>query len=350
MREALEGSIAGRVCRNELWNVSQMTGWQIQDGYLVTIQPVGADAARDEAIRRWSTLPTYIDTEVANLREGLRLGYSAPKVNVRIIIGQMDSLLSTPVKDSPFDSPSLRDKTPEFQKAFDALVGNQINPAIRRYRDFLEHEYLPAAREATPVSANPDGAACYDASIRFYSSLPVPAKEVHALGLEQIDRLTAEMKTIAERSFHTSDVPALLQQLRTDPKYTFTSREELISYSQAALASAKAAVPRWFGIVPKADVVIQPYPAFREKNGRTNTTRRRRTAAARGSSSSTLTIRGTAVVRDPSRSRSTKRSQAITCRSASRSSGRRFTRSDATSPTAAMWKAGRCTPSAWPTK
>jgi len=266
VREALEGSIAGRVCRSELWNVSQMTGWQIQDGYLVTIQPVGADPARDEAIRRWSTLPTYIDTEVANLREGLRLGYSAPKGNVRIVIGQMDSLLSTPVKDSPFGSPSLRDKTPEFQKAFDALVGNQINPAIRRYRDFLEHEYLPAAREATPVSANPDGAACYDASVRFYSSLPVSAKEVHALGLEQIDRLTAEMKTIAERSFHTSDVPALLQQLRTDPKYTFTSREELIRYSQAALAGAKAAVPRWFGIVPKADVVIQPYPAFREKN------------------------------------------------------------------------------------
>lgn len=40
VREALEGSIAARVCRNELWTVSQMVnGWQIQYGYLVTIQP-----------------------------------------------------------------------------------------------------------------------------------------------------------------------------------------------------------------------------------------------------------------------------------------------------------------------
>ncbi len=99
VREALEGSIAARVCRNELWNVSQMTGWQIGGAYLVTIQPVGADLARSEAIARWGELPKYIDTEIANLREGLKLQYSAPKGNVRIVIGQMDSLLSTPAKD-----------------------------------------------------------------------------------------------------------------------------------------------------------------------------------------------------------------------------------------------------------
>ena len=42
VREALEASIAARVCRVELWTVSQfVNGWQVQDGYTVTIQPVG---------------------------------------------------------------------------------------------------------------------------------------------------------------------------------------------------------------------------------------------------------------------------------------------------------------------
>src|SRR5205807_9569838 len=76
-----------------------------------------------------------------------------------------------------------------------------------------------------------------------------------------------EMQAIAERSFKTRDVPALLQRLRTDPQYLFKGREELIAYSRAALARAKAAAPRWFGLLPKADVVIEPYPKFREKNG-----------------------------------------------------------------------------------
>ena len=41
----------------------------------------------------------------------------------------------------------------------------------------------------------------------------------------------------------------------------------MIGRSQAALARAKSAMHDWFGLLPKADVVIQPYPKFREKNG-----------------------------------------------------------------------------------
>jgi uncharacterized protein (DUF885 family) len=268
VREALEGSIGARVCRYELWTVSQfVNAWQVQFGYLVTIQPVGSDQARQEAAARWSRLPAYIDTEIANLRHGLKQGYSAPKGNVRIVIDQMNTLIDAPLAESPFDSPSVRDKTSSFQKTFDALVNDQIVPAFKRYRDFLQAEYLPAARDAVAVSSNPNGAACYDASVRYHSSLPVAAHQVHATGLQEIDKLTAEMKTIAERSFNTSDVPTLLQQVRTDKKYLFKNREDLIACSQAALARSKAAMHEWFGLLPQADVVIQPYPKFREKSG-----------------------------------------------------------------------------------
>jgi uncharacterized protein (DUF885 family) len=268
LRETLEGAIAARVCRNELWTVSQfVNGWQVQDGYLVTIQPVGTDEARKDALARWSKLPSYIDKEIANLREGLKTGYSAPKGNVRLVIDQINTLVATPLAELPFDSPSVRDKTAEFQRSFDLLVREQILPALTRYRDFLQNEYLAAAREAVGVSANPNGAACYDASVRFFSSLPRTAKEVHATGLAQVARLDAEMKAIGERSFGTGDVPKLLERIRTDRPYLFKNREQLIGYSQAALARSKGAMRDWFGLLPAADVVIQPYPKFREKSG-----------------------------------------------------------------------------------
>jgi uncharacterized protein (DUF885 family) len=114
-RNALEGAVAKRVCRDELWNVSEVTGWQIAYGYLITIQPVGTDTAREEALARWRRLPGFIDTEIANLREGIALGYTAPKQNVQTVIGQVGTLAATPLKDSPFGSPSQRDKAPAFQ-------------------------------------------------------------------------------------------------------------------------------------------------------------------------------------------------------------------------------------------
>src|SRR5262249_47365229 len=175
--------------------------------------------ARKDAIARWGSLPQYIDTEISNLREGIKQGYTAPKGNVRIVIDQMNTLLAGKISDSPFDSPSVRDKTPEFQKQFDALVQDQINPAFKKYRDFLQKEYLPSARESIAVSDIPNGAACYDASVRYHSSLPVPAAEVHATGLKMVEQIDGEMKAIAVKSFGTNDVPALLQKLRTDKNY-----------------------------------------------------------------------------------------------------------------------------------
>jgi uncharacterized protein (DUF885 family) len=62
-------------------------------------------------------------------------------------------------------------------------------------------------------------------------------------------------------------VQELLQRLRTDKQYTFKSRQELIAYSQAALDRAKVGARPAFGLWPTASVIIQPYPAFREKNG-----------------------------------------------------------------------------------
>src|SRR5262245_65496594 len=75
------------------------------------------------------------------------------------------------------------------------------------------------------------------------------------------------MHVIAQKTFQTSDVPSLLQKLRSDPQFMFRDRDKLIQYSQAALARAKAAMPNWFGRLASADVRIEPYPKFREKNG-----------------------------------------------------------------------------------
>ena len=267
VREALEGSIGARVCERDLWRVSQTESWHVRFGFLVTIQPVGTPESEKEALARWSALPAYVDTEIVNLREGLRQKYSAPKNIVRIVINQVSSLIGASGPDQPFLSPAVRDKAPEFARAYERLFKEEMLPAFTRYRDFLEREYLPAAREDIGVSANPNGAQCYPATVRDYSTLAMSAKDVHAAGLAQMDRIMGEMKAIGERSFQTSDVPALLTTLRTDPKYLFKSREELIAYSQAALARAKTAMPNWFGLLPKADVTIEPYPKFREQNG-----------------------------------------------------------------------------------
>jgi uncharacterized protein (DUF885 family) len=272
VRETLEGSVGARVCRNEIWNVSQMTGWQVQFGYLVTIQPVGTDMARTEALTRWGALPRYLDVEIENLRSGIDAGFTAPGNIVRIVIDQIDRLVaqsepSSPNEDLPFASPALRDTDTPFKTEYTRLLRERLVPAFKRYRAYLSTEYLPAARDGIAVTEHPDGAACYDALVREFSSLPVPAADVHALGEQQMNGLMAEMRSIAERTFGTSDVSQVLKRLRTERRYLFRGRQDLIDYTKAAIGHAQAAAPAWFSRLPRAAVVVEPYPKYREKNG-----------------------------------------------------------------------------------
>ena len=242
-----------------------MTGWQGADATLAMNQPIGTDAARADAIVRWKALPPYVDVEIGNLREGTKAGYTAPKGNVEIVIDQMTALISTPVEASPFGSPAVRDPFKPFQQEYVTIVSRDLIPAFKRYRDFLQMEYLPAAREAIAVSSNPSGVSCYGASLRSHSTLSMTPQAIHEIGQERLETISTEMKTIAERSFKTSDVPALLQRLRNDPSYKFKDRQDLIAYSRSALDRARTTTPGWFGILPKADVVLEPHPSFREK-------------------------------------------------------------------------------------
>src|SRR5207249_3488284 len=117
MRDAIEGSIATRVCRFELWSVAHTGGggWLATITSLATLQGVGTDEARRQTLARWRAVPAYIETETANHREGLRRGYSAPRHNVEIALQELDTLLATPTEQSPLYDPARRDSTPEFR-------------------------------------------------------------------------------------------------------------------------------------------------------------------------------------------------------------------------------------------
>src|SRR5687767_8970775 len=223
-RDRLEASVARRVCRISEWNISPTwTGWQSMLSSTFAQQPVGSDAERTTALTRLRAVPAYLDTEIANARAGMAGGYLAPVSNVRAVIAQADAMLAGAPDTSPFFDPAARAKTTAFAKDVGTLIVESINPAIRRYRDFLQKEYR--GREAVGVSANPDGAACYAASLRFHTSLSLDPKTVHETGLQELARIEGEMAQIARDSFKTSDVKGLLNRLRTDRQYKFKTED-----------------------------------------------------------------------------------------------------------------------------
>ena len=261
LKDQLEGSLALRVCRNELWQASTTTSWHTWVPFVFDLQPIDTPALRAQALARLAALPAYIDNEITNLREGLGLGYSAPRVTVEAVPQQVRSLIGD---DSIFLGPGHRTDDDAFKASVEALYAEDIVPALSRYADFIESEYLNQARETLAVSANPSGEACYPALIRSFVTKAVPAEEIHAVGLEQVAKIREEIQITLDEHFGGGDVSGFLRRVNEDPAFTFESEDAVLKYSTDALDAVKAAMPRAFGTLPKADVLVKPYPEFAE--------------------------------------------------------------------------------------
>jgi uncharacterized protein (DUF885 family) len=266
LQEAVESSRRTRVCRNELWPVNHLSGWQPYMAQLASVQPVGTDTARAEALTRWAQLPKYLDTEVRNLEEGARQAYSSPKSVVMLVIKQLDTLLASPVEQWPFYGPAERDKSPAFQAEWKKLLSEQVKPAIERYRAYLQGTYLAKAREANAITANPDGEACYQASFRAYTTIERPAAETFELGRKRVEKNLAEALEIGRESLGTTDLKSLVARINDDRSNHFASREELLEFARDGVSRSRKRLPEFFTRLPRADVSVEPYPAFLERD------------------------------------------------------------------------------------
>ena len=266
--ERLEASRQLRSCRLELWNVNPTAwGWLVILPEDLSFQIVGNDEARAGVLSRARDVARFVDTDIANLRDGLSLGYVAPRSSVEAALRVTNGLLEGSAEESPFYEPAVRDGTDEFADSLLSVVDSEINPAIRRYRDFLSDVYLPAARESIAAIDTPGGDACYAAAIRLHTSLTLSPSEIHEIGRREMERLHEELRLIGRRSFGIDDPKELFEHVRTNPTYRFESEQEILDFVRAAVERGKEAVPDVFGFVPEAEVVVMPYPDYLKRTG-----------------------------------------------------------------------------------
>jgi uncharacterized protein (DUF885 family) len=265
--QSLRSEVAKRICRTELWNVNQMGGWHSGYQQIAQRQPVGTADLREQSLTRWTKLPAYIHREIQNLELGLELGYSAPKSVVQRVIDQVDGLLALEIETSPFYSPAVRDSDPEFAQATRTLLVEAINPAFRKYRDFLENTYMDKARAELSVAANPDGLACYEASLQGYTTLARSGKQVYELGQATVAANKAEVIELGRAAYGLEDFSAILERAKSDPEDRFANEEELLQFSRDMVQRAESEMPDWIGKMPAVAVEVVPFEKHEEGKG-----------------------------------------------------------------------------------
>lgn len=269
--ESLESSVVSEVCAFEEWSLSASENALTRWNRLPEDQKVTTPASGDTLAARYALIARHVDREVDNLRRGLARGLVSNAETTRRLIDMFEKQLGQPLADWPLLDPaeaSHPDWPPavltRFREALTATVSGQIRPAFERYLAFLKTEALPRARRDDQVGLVflPNGAACYRARIRAHTTLERDPRELHQLGLDQIATIDREIAELGRSALGSADLAQTLQRLRTDRSLYFSSADEVEAKAQRALDRARAAVPRVFGVLPKADCVVARIPDY----------------------------------------------------------------------------------------
>ncbi|MEA2520340.1 MAG: hypothetical protein QOF49_2420 [Chloroflexota bacterium] len=191
------------------------------------------------------------------LREGVGRNRTPAAFAIDDTVTQIDAWVAKPISDDPLLStaePKGVADADAWRRRLRAVVESDVRPAMAAYRDTIRDEVRPHARDDEHVGLTwlTDGEDAYARMVRYHTTLDRSARDIHDIGLAQIDKLAGEYRVLGQDVLGTNDVPEIFRRLRDDPALHHTNGADIVSASKAALAKATAAMGDWFGILPKA--------------------------------------------------------------------------------------------------
>jgi len=219
-------------------------------------------------IARLRAFPAYVAQQIANMREGLRTGFTLP----RVVLEGYDVTIRTHVVDDPAQSvffapfrawPSgiAAGERARLEAEGRAAVKDGAVAAYRAFLDFMTGEYLPRTRTTIAAADLPRGREYYAQRVRAFTTLDVTPEEVHRIGLGEVDRIHAEMLSVMRATGFQGDFAAFLDFLRRDPRFYARTPEDLLRQASFIAKRMDGKLPSLFGRLPRLPYGVEPVPA-----------------------------------------------------------------------------------------
>jgi len=254
-----------------LWMpLNQMGGIQQDAADTLAMQPHQTVADYETILKRLVALPVAVDQQLALLQDGLKRGYTPPRIVLRDLPKQIADL--TPA--DPLASPLLQPFTefppnfPETERArltekAKSIYAVSLAPAFRKLHDYVATTYLPACRESIAATALPNGPVAYAFLVRWQTTTNLTPQQIHEIGLTEVKRIRAEMdKVIASTKFQGS-FHEFTEFLRTDPRFYYGKPEDLVNGYRIIAKRIDPGLAHLFGKLPRLPYGVCPIPDFK---------------------------------------------------------------------------------------
>jgi uncharacterized protein (DUF885 family) len=240
-------------------------------------------------IKRVSGIAKAIRDLQARAEKAAAAGVRPPRFAYEGVIEQVNNLLDgAPFKENGKDAPLWSDAkgkidtlvkadklddqaAKKLQADAKAALTEQFQPVYQTLLTFLTSELEKADKIATGVAKQPNGVAYYNLRLKQSTTTAMTAEEIHQLGLAEVERLTQEMMAIKDRVGFKGSLKEFFTFIKTDKQFFYPDTDEgrngYIKDTEVFLAFINSKLPEYFGILPKAPLVVKRVEAFREQPG-----------------------------------------------------------------------------------
>ena len=261
----------------------QMNGAQSQiPAFLINIHRIDTKSDARSYVSRLYGIGPALNEAIGQAKSRAAKGIMPPKwVYPYVIADSRNVITGAPFGEGP-DAPLYADfkekigKLAISQTEKDLLIADAaqaLNASVKPAYEALIAEM--AAQEKVAGTDDgiwrfPDGAGYYAERLANYTTTDMTPDQIHNLGLAQVARIHKEMQAVQKKMGVKGDLKAYFNYMRTDPKFyapeTAEGRALYLAETQKAKDAIVPLLPKWFGTLPQAPLVVKPVEAFREKS------------------------------------------------------------------------------------
>jgi len=252
--------------------ISQLTGpYRSVPDFLDSQHVIETKADAEAYLARLRAFARALDDSAAFQREDIRYGAIAPDFCLDLSMAQLRALRDQPAAKTVLVESLVRRTRAQaiagdWGAAAEKIVSAEIFSALDR-QIALVAELRRSARHDAGCWRLPRGDEYYADALVNATTSPLSPEEVHRLGREQVDEISAQIDSILKgQGLTQGSVGERLTALNSDPKQLFPNtdagRAELIGYINGLVKAIDAKLPQLFATLPKAKLEVKRVPPF----------------------------------------------------------------------------------------
>ena len=159
----------------------------------------------------------------------------------------------------------------QLQKELKGQLMANFLPSYQALISWFTNDMDNTDEIAHGVGKQHNGKAYYNYQLKASTTTSLTADQIHQIGLDEVARITKEMITIKETVNFDGDLQAFFKFMKTAPRFYYPDTDEgrqgYIKDTEAFYDVINKQLPNYFGILPKARLVVKRVEAFREQPG-----------------------------------------------------------------------------------